>query len=92
MIVDWKRSKEIKKTNRWQHGKSIFQHLEDCNYIHYTLQLNIYRHILETKYNKKIIDMFLVVCHPTYTTSEIHPIKFLPSEISALWTQLPLKL
>lgn len=64
VIADWKRSNEIKFENKWEKGKGPLSHLDNCNYWHYTLQLNIYRMLLEKYYDKVITDMFLVVLHP----------------------------
>jgi uncharacterized protein (UPF0332 family) len=64
-IYDWKRSKEIKRAGyRGEHLKYPFEHLPDCNYSHYSLQLNLYREILEKIYGKTIKDMCIVVFHP----------------------------
>jgi hypothetical protein len=64
-LGDWKRSKKI---NYDAYGKKVgkkpFEHLPDCNYYHYILQLNLYRIILERFYGFKIKDMFLGVFHP----------------------------
>ena len=65
IIGDWKRSKEIKKVGYNQAvAKFPFQHLPDCNFYQYSLQLNLYRTILERFYNEKVDSMFLVICHP----------------------------
>lgn len=65
IIADWKRSKEIKMSNRWQKGTdSLTRHLEDCNFIHYSLQLALYKYILQTRYGQKITGTFLVILHP----------------------------
>jgi ATP-dependent exoDNAse (exonuclease V) beta subunit len=64
VIYDWKRSREIKTSNEWSKGHAPLDHLEDCNYWHYTLQLNLYRWILEHLYDMKIADMYLIICHP----------------------------
>jgi ATP-dependent exoDNAse (exonuclease V) beta subunit len=91
IICDWKRSKEIKRSNLYQKGLKIFNHLDDCNYNHYCLQLNIYRHILETHYGKKIIGMFLVVFHPNnddYIFIQVPPLQ---KEVDDLWNQLPIE-
>lgn len=63
-IYDWKFSKEIQYTSSF--GKKALDpisHLDDCNITHYSLQLNIYRHILENKYGYTIKDMYLVFMH-----------------------------
>jgi len=64
VIADWKRSKEIKYKNNFEKAHSPINDLDNCNYWHYTLQLNIYRMILEKYYTKKVSHMFLVVIHP----------------------------
>lgn len=64
VLIDWKRSKEIKMSNTYERGYGPFRNLDNCNYNHYTLQLNIYRHILETEYNHTVIGMFNVILHP----------------------------
>ncbi len=64
LIYDWKRSREIKTSNQWRNGFAPVNHLEDCNYWHYSLQLNLYRWILEHLYDMKIADMYLIICHP----------------------------
>ena len=67
-IYDWKRSKEIAHPESLSYGKfSIneqISHVPDTNYWHYSLQLNIYKFILERKYGLKIRDMTLVKLHP----------------------------
>ena len=66
IICDWKRSKKIVEFNPWQNGTSEFtRHLEDTNFVHYSLQLSIYKRILEKKYGMEISDCFIVVLHPS---------------------------
>ena len=78
IIADWKRCKEIKKTNRFRNSHTeCISYLPDSNFWHYALQLNTYRIILEEKYDKKIIDMFLVCLHPNNNSWEKHKIPFL---------------
>ena len=50
--------------NSWDNGFGPVAHLPDCNYWHYTLQLNTYRWFLETHYGLRISDMYLVIMHP----------------------------
>lgn len=64
VIADWKRSKEIKFSNDWEKGHGPLSDIDNCNYWHYCLQLNIYRMILEKYYDKQVSDMFLVILHP----------------------------
>ena len=66
MIYDWKRSKEIKKTDSFMKYAltECISHIPDTNYWHYTLQLNTYKAILEEKYGKKVTEIYLVRLHP----------------------------
>lgn len=63
-MYDWKRIKDLKKDNNYEKGLGRLSILNHCNYIHYSIQLNIYKRILETRYGLKISEMCLVVLHP----------------------------
>jgi len=63
-IYDWKRVKEIKKSGFSALRHSALCHLGDCNYWHYTIQLNLYKYILESNYDMKIDGMYLVAFYP----------------------------
>jgi hypothetical protein len=65
-IYDWKRSKNITRINNYNKFALPPQicHIPDSNFWHYALQLNTYKAILESKYGKKIRDLFLVRLHP----------------------------
>ena len=65
-IYDWKRSRDITKTNNFNKFSinPQIEHIPDSNFWHYSLQLNIYKGILERKYDKTIKDLFLVCLHP----------------------------
>ena len=66
LIYDWKRCKEIAYDSPF--GKTAktacIGHLPDTNYWHYALQLNMYKTILEHKYEKKIVGLYLICLHP----------------------------
>lgn len=64
LIYDWKRSKDIRTDNPFGTGFPPVEHLPDTNYWHYTLQLNVYRWVLEKYYGLEIADMYLVILHP----------------------------
>lgn len=64
-ICDWKRTKQIKTSNRFEKCKHPeLVDIPDCNFYHYTFQLNTYKYILEKNYNIKIDYLFLVCLHP----------------------------
>lgn len=88
-IYDWKRCREIKKTNSWQNATTeCIQHLPDSNYWHYALQLNTYKTILERKYGKTVTALYLVCLHPENKNSSYLRIKvpMLPQEMNDLMT------
>ena len=55
-IVDWKTSKQIDMTsyNNKMGTHQITQHLMDCRYVHYSLQLSFYRYLIEEYYNLNV--------------------------------------
>jgi len=61
ILIDWKTSKRIDMNSfKGKMGiKKETEKIEDCNYNHYSLQLSLYRYILETYYginiNRQII-------------------------------------
>jgi hypothetical protein len=64
-IGDWKRCKEIKTSNHWEKGQTFFtSHLDNCNFVLYSMQLSVYKYILEHYYDMKIEGCFLVILHP----------------------------
>ena len=84
-IYDWKRSKEIKRTNRWECGLTeCVSHMPNSNYWLYSLQLNTYKAILERNYGKKVTGMYLVCCHPIRDMFERIRVPALPAETGAL--------
>ncbi|HSW76657.1 MAG TPA: PD-(D/E)XK nuclease family protein [Candidatus Saccharimonadales bacterium] len=86
IILDWKRSKEIKTSNYFEKGYKPLHFLDHCNYNHYSLQLNIYRHILETKYHMNVIYMMLVILHPNNDGYKCIPINHI--NLTYLWQKL----
>ena len=69
-LYDWKRSHRlldkfgnIIKTNIFQSGIHGLEQIPDTVYWHYCLQLNIYRYILENRYDLKIDNMYLILLH-----------------------------
>jgi ATP-dependent exoDNAse (exonuclease V) beta subunit len=65
-IYDWKRSKNITRINKFNKFACTpcICHLPDSNFWHYALQLNMYKYILEAKYDKIVKDLYLVRLHP----------------------------
>ena len=89
MIYDWKRSKGIEYESYG--GKTAttrcIRHLPDSNFWHYSLQLNVYRKILQDKYDMKITKLALVVLHPDNQskTYEVIDVPMMDKEMDDLW-------
>jgi hypothetical protein len=84
-IYDWKRAKEMKYENAWQQGKSPLNHLPDTNYWHYSIQLNIYRTILEELYGATVSELALVVLHPNNRSFQIIKVHRMEEEVEAMF-------
>ena len=90
-IYDWKRSKEIvydSNYNKFAITPSI-SHLPDTNFWHYSLQLNTYRKIIESKYDKKVTGLYLVRFHPDnpYKTYDRINVPLLDKEMDTLFEE-----
>ena len=79
VLCDFKRSRGINLYDNY--GKFCLHpklsHIPDTNYYHYSIQLSLYKYILETCYDMKIESMFLLVLHPNnenYITYEVNDI------------------
>ena len=73
-IYDWKRVKAIRRTS---YGRKMgitepCSAIMDSNYWHYSLQLALYKYILETHYGKKVVHTSLVLLHPDHSNYELH--------------------
>ena len=84
-IYDWKRVKEIKTANRYDNMLGPLNHLPDTNYWHYTMQLNVYRRIIEANYGEKVTELALVVLHPDNQTYQVLRLNLMPEEVDAVF-------
>jgi hypothetical protein len=71
-------------------------HMPDTNFWHYSLQLNMYRMILEHKYGKKVTGLYLICLHPDtpYKTYDRIAVPLLDDEIREVlqwWKETHLK-
>jgi hypothetical protein len=91
-IVDWKRSKKVKvstssSTSKGKFDKSMqapLQHLDDSETQKYFLQLNVYRHILQTLYGVPVSRMMLGVFHPTLPAYQAVEVPLMDREVQLL--------
>ena len=67
MLVDWKRTSGLHgKYQAYQAMRPPISHIADCAGMHYRLQLNVYRHLLEKYYDIRVARMLVVCCHPEH--------------------------
>jgi ATP-dependent exoDNAse (exonuclease V) beta subunit len=83
-IYDWKNSKEIKTDNRYEKGLEPLQHLPHCNFYHYSLQLNLYKWIIETHYHLKVEEMGLIIVHESNPTYLKYDVKDMRKEVEMM--------
>ena len=84
-IYDWKRTKNIHLSG-FNNAMATypFLHMPDCNFSKYSLQLNLYRIILEKFYNFKVKEMFLVSLHPSQDNYKLFKVNRLDKEANWL--------
>ena len=90
-IYDWKRSDKIiangmpVKVSKYQEkGLYPLEHLENCAYYHYALQLSLYKFILEKNYDIKVSDLRLGIFHPSYDKPYVLRVPYLENEVKTL--------
>jgi CRISPR/Cas system-associated exonuclease Cas4 (RecB family) len=89
-IYDWKRCENIEYE---AYGNKIattpcIAHMPDSNFWHYSIQLNMYKMILEEKYGQIVTGLYLVRLHPDnpYKTYDRIEVPILTEDIQALLT------
>jgi hypothetical protein len=81
-MIDWKRSKQISMQSDYKKkGKFPLNKLEDVNYTHYSLQLNVYKHLIEKNTDYLIEYMALGVFHPDQAHYQVIPVKEMRDEV-----------
>ena len=83
-IYDWKRAKKLETENSYQSGIGPLAHLPDTNFWHYSIQLNLYRWLLEKHYGIQISKMALVVLHPNNDGPKVYPLHRMDEEVEAI--------
>lgn len=83
-IYDWKRTEGLKTENKFQSGLGPVSHLPDTNYWHYSLQLNVYRYILQKHYGYVVSELALVVLHPENRGWQVARLNFMDDEVAEM--------
>lgn len=79
-IVDWKRVKQM----NFKGGEECIYPVDDmksCNYVKYSLQLNLYKYILVQEYGLDVGDIMIVQIHPRFSNYKIYMIDDLQDRI-----------
>ena len=82
-ILDWKRSKKV-QFDGCRRLLPPFDNLEDCNGWLYSLQLNVYRTILESEYGLRITMMALGQVHPELPSPRLVRVPRMDEEMAQL--------
>jgi ATP-dependent exoDNAse (exonuclease V) beta subunit len=86
LIYDWKRVKEI--TFEPFNNKACLvpglKHVPDTSFAHYSIQLNIYRFLLQKCYGKTVQNLYLVIMHPDAKNYERLHVPMMDEEIAII--------
>ena len=84
-IYDWKRTKPFSTgSSKDNVGFGTFNNIPNTNLWHYSLQLNIYKYLLEKNYNKTIRSMKLCRLHPNSRSFQLVDIKNMTQQVKLL--------
>jgi hypothetical protein len=84
VILDWKRTKNIRFDNPFRSLKEPLQHLPDSNGWLYCLQLNVYRWMLETEFGMRVSSMWLGQVHPCLARAKLIQVPSMQEELELI--------
>lgn len=86
LILDWKQNKKLSRHNQWQKAHAPIDHLEDTDINHYSLQLSLYKKIIEMEgYFSKIDIIDLGIIHLKENVFDFIKIESFDYEIGELF-------
>ena len=86
ILLDWKRSKEIRTENKFETcDHEVTKGIPNCNERKYSIQLNLYKRILENKYKSKVTGMYIVNASPIHQMCKIFHVEDLDNIINKLY-------
>jgi ATP-dependent exoDNAse (exonuclease V) beta subunit len=84
-IYDYKTNKEIKTKNTYgQYFKTPISHLDYCELNTYSLQLNLYKHIIEKNTGLELGNLYLIWINEVNDTYKVIPCKDVQAEIKLM--------
>lgn len=92
IMYDWKRSKKIEYHNPYANGKGPVSHLSDSNFWHYSLQLNVYKQLIERNTRWRVDSMWLGVFHPNQPDYRSIQVQDLTEEVQRMFEMRRLEL
>ena len=84
VLLDWKTDKKLLKTNPFQSFKPPLNHLDDCEYNKYSLQLSMYKYFLEENADIEIAKSIIVHVNEDNKDYTIHTLPYLKKEIKEI--------
>ena len=82
LILDWKTNDTIKQENGFEKCLEPINHLDNCNYYHYALQLSLYQYLLLfAGYYPKDVRFKRALIHINASEAEVIQVPDLTSEI-----------
>lgn len=96
VLIDWKRSEKIgaeyggnfipAETNPFPSscGKGPLSHMSDTPFVKYVLQQNLYSHILRTRYDIEVSEMYLAILSPVYSAYHLVKVPLRQREVDAI--------
>lgn len=85
VLADWKFIKKLTKKCKSKQATGALSHLDDCNFTKYSLQLSIYRYILETEYGLEFEEQYLVILHKKQKKYNKVPTEYLYKEVEEIF-------
>lgn len=87
-IWDWKTSKKIARHNKYRNLTGPLSHLDDCEWIKYSLQIGIYKHIIKKNLGLDIGDCYIGWFYENNDTYKIIKTLNLDTEVSQMFQEL----
>lgn len=82
VLMDWKRIEKLH--SRFGNANTPIQHVSNSKFHKYSLNLTLYRYIVESQYGLKILKNFLVIFHPNQVSYEVVETPYLEAELQKL--------
>lgn len=76
VIVDWKRTPSVPKTNQYDRGRGELAHLEATKFLKFAMQLNLYAILLDKSCSLQAQRLLLIVFYPS-GGYEVHDVPFM---------------